>query len=182
MTFADTRNATSSQESEDGATPCGSRVGPITDLFGQEVVHVSRSAVRALEGPRGMKTVAISGLFGRGSLLQANLERSLANKCLTLGAGSMLSAMTWKHWVTQSGRVFSRLAVSVSTMRAIGFTLQATPTCTANQDAPSMMKHRGCKDIEVSTRSWRSRMGYPVEWEQCEPTEMPSSRKSRQRS
>lgn len=45
MTYEDTNNVISSPESADGASRCGSPDGPITDLFGLEVVHASHSQV-----------------------------------------------------------------------------------------------------------------------------------------
>ncbi|MBK8123946.1 MAG: hypothetical protein IPK54_10420 [Dokdonella sp.] len=43
-TYEDTNKVISSPESADGASRCGSPDGPITDLFGLEVVHASRLA------------------------------------------------------------------------------------------------------------------------------------------
>lgn len=100
---------------------------------------------------------------GYGSWLQRDLAWSLVNR-LSTNAGPILSYSTWNIWATRSGRRFCRLALSVSTMRANGFTLWATPTATANQASPSMQKWPGCRGIEVSPEAWCRRMGYPETW------------------
>jgi hypothetical protein len=176
---AATSNAIFSPGSADGASPLDTLDGQMTDLFGQEVAHVSRSVVRHEAGTFGGKTGAISGPFGALSSLNARLALSLASRLPMRAIGSMKSAMTWKVWVTPSGRRFCRLAVSVQTMRGLGFSLFATPTATANQACKSMQKHPGCRGIEETPEMWRERMGYPAEWDDCAPTVTPSSRKSR---
>ena len=174
-----TPNAISSPASADGHMPSLLPDGPMTDLFGQEVAPVSHSQARLEAGKLGGKTMdGISGLIGSASSLNARLTRSLVSRLPKPEIGSMKSAMTWKRWVTPSGRQFCRLAVSVSTMRALGFTLLATPTATANQAAPSMMKHRGCRGIVVSPETWRDRMGYEPAWLFLAPSEMPSPQSS----
>ncbi len=47
MTYEATHSATSSPESADGARPCTSLAGPMTDLFGQALAHASPSAPQA---------------------------------------------------------------------------------------------------------------------------------------
>lgn len=177
-TLADTPNATSSPGLGDGASHSEWRDGPTIDLFGQVVVPVRFSLAR-LEAATPRK---IFGRHGYPSSLQCALEKSLANRLPIRGLGSIASAMTWVHWVTKSGRRFFRLSASERTMRALGFTLWATPTATANQACASMAKHPGCRGIEVTPESWCRRMGYPPEWLSLAPSETPSSRKSRQRS
>ena len=182
MTCADIPSATSLPESADGHTPCDSQNGPMTDLFGQVVAPANHSLAQVRGAGCGGMTTDIFGPFGKHSSLNANLALSLESKLPQQGIGLMKYAMTWRAWGTPLGRQFCRLQVSVLTMRELGCTLLATPTATANQDAPSMRKHLGCLGIEVSQRSWRARMGYPVEWAQCAPMAMPSCRPSRKNS
>ena len=179
MTLPGIDNATSLPESEDGRTHSDLLDGQMTKKCGLDHAHASHFQAPQHFGQRGVRTIATSGRIGRASLLQIDLESCLASRWSMRAIGLMRFAMTWKALVTRSGRQFSRLAVSVSTMRAIGFILYATPTATANQASPAMQKKWiGCRGIEVSPRSWRSRMGYPVEWAQCEPMGTPSFRRS----
>jgi len=172
------RNAISSPASGDGLSPCGSPAGLTTDLFGQVRVPVRLSRAR-LEAETSQPTC---GPRGSPSSLQTALEGSLASRLPTKELGSIASAMTWTHWVTKSGRRFFRLSLSERTIRALGFTLWATPTATANQACASMAKWPGCNGIEVTPESWCRRMGYPAEWLSLAPSATPSSLKSRQNS
>ncbi len=177
-TYASLPNATSSLASEDGAMPSGSPDGLTNEKSGQAQAPVFPTAA-----PLGDATLPwTSGRRLESLSLQAALAWCLANRLPQRELGSMASAMTWKPWITPSGRQFSRLAVSVSTMRAIGFSLWATPTETANQACPSMMKWIGCRGISVNPQAWCRRMGFPVAWLECADLVMPSFRKSRKSS
>lgn len=174
----DTRNATSLRESGGGHTRYGLLDGPILDQSGLEVAHANRFLARHGDVVSANQIASgISGLKSTGCSLQVRLMLSLVSKLPKLKCGLSTSAMTWKPWVTKSGRPFSRLAVSGQIMRDIGFTLSATPTATANQNAPSMAKWPGCRGIQVTPERWRNRMGYPIAWDVCADTVMPLSRK-----
>ena len=82
-------NVTSSPALADGAMPSGSQVGPTTDLFGQGRVRANRGAKQA--GAEPIKTNAIFGQIGFGSLKSYGLTASLASKyrTLSISAGSM---------------------------------------------------------------------------------------------
>lgn len=121
-------NATFSQESASGATPCATPDGPMIDLFGQVPVRANLSARQARE-----LDLLTSGTFGQHSStssssasLQSSLESKLRTKTQTLG--STLYKLTWKPWVTPSGRSRSRLRASVPRTSATGFTGWPTPT------------------------------------------------------
>lgn len=163
-------SATFSPASEDGATRSDSLAGPMTASAGRFRVPANDSRAR-LEAER---LRLIGGPSSGASLLQRALMCSLANKLPLPEFGSMRSALTWKPWVTKSGRLFCRLSLSVQTMRALGFTLLATPTETANQACPSMRKWPGCRDINVSAETWGERMGYPASWLRVLDLAMPS--------
>jgi hypothetical protein len=181
MMSEDTSGYTSLQGSGAGTTRF--RCPDTLDLFGRVPAPANHSRLRLEVGKIGGKTFAsISGLIGDGSSLNSHLLRSLVNRLPKLEIGSMKFAMTWKLWVTPSGRRFSRLAVSVKTMRALGFTLFATPTAKANQNCPSMVKWPGCRGIDMNPQTWAERMGYPAEWDACAPTATRSSRNSRPNS
>ncbi len=177
MILKDTSRFTSSRVSGDGPSRLSLQDGKAP--CGRVPVPVSRSprlgAVAQTEMP-------IFGPHGGSSSLQADLELSLVSRLPTKAAGSIASAMIWEPWITKSGRRFCRLAASAKTISDLGFSLSATPTAKANQNCPSMRKWPGCRDIEVSPDEWGRRMGYPSEWLDCAPTEMPSSRRSRRNS
>ena len=112
-TCADSRSAISSPASASGATPCDVQVGPTTDLFGQAPVRANLSAMQAKA--LGLLT---SGTYGPHSstssatiALQSSLQSRLRAKTQCLG--STLFKMTWKPWVTPSGRSRFRLRASV---------------------------------------------------------------------
>ena len=173
-TSEDTGSATSSPALEPGAMRSGLQDGPTTVKFGPEAAHVKRTPVRLEEGTLSQ----IGGLNGAGSSLQDALDWYLASRLPLPVVGSLASALTWKRWAMPSGRPISRLSPSVLTIYARGFTLRATPTATANQAAPSMKKHPGCRDLEVNPESFCLRMGLPIEWLACAPSAMRSTRMS----
>jgi hypothetical protein len=105
-------NATSSQASLDGASPCDLPDGPITDLFGQDHAPASPSpqpekakhqAMNATSGPTGS---SLSELADRQSSLANRLKRQLD------GAGSTLFTLTWRKKATPLGRPYYQLAAS----------------------------------------------------------------------
>ena len=169
-TLGDTDRLTGSRALEAGATPSDLRASQTIEKCGPAHVHANHSQARRTGNLQGRTTDAISRLIGYGSSLNAVLARSLVSRLPKPGIGLMASAMKWKLWTTPSGRQFSRLQVSVSTMRAIGFSLSATPTATANQAAQSMQKWPGCRGIEVTPEAWCRRMGFPPAWLNCAPS------------
>lgn len=183
MISSDTASATSSPASEAGPSLFASPDGQTIDMFGRVAVPVNRSRASFVVGAFAGMTQNISGPFGRHWSLNSRLTLSLANRLLRPGIGLMAYAMTWKEWVTPSGRRFCRLQLSAKAMRALGFTLHATPTATANQACPSMAKWPGCKGFEVTADSFREKMGYPQAWLKCSPvSEIRSSLKSQPNS
>lgn len=89
--------------------------------------------------------------------------------------------LTWKASVTKSPHRWKFRLVPSDTItggRASGFS--ATPTATANQGAPSMQKHPGCRGLEMTPEAWERRMGYPEGWTDigCVPSVTQSSRRS----
>ena len=125
-TCADTRNAISSPESEDGATRFDSLAGQTADLFGPVPVLANLSARQAKE-----LHLMTSGTYGRRSstlsksaALQSLLESKLQAKTQSLG--STLFKMTWKAWDTSSQRCRFRLRASARRTSETGFTGGAT--------------------------------------------------------
>jgi hypothetical protein len=104
--------ATSSQESEDGPTPCGSPDGTTLDLFGQAVAPASLSPQP--ERARRPMTNVICGLRGFLSSASADLQESLVSRLKRQldGAGSTLFSLTWRRKATPAHRPYYQLAVS----------------------------------------------------------------------
>lgn len=129
-----TPNAISLPASVSGPTPCAEPDGQLTDLFGQAVARVNRSAAPAKA--KGMKTSATYGRHGRGSSASADLTASLVNRyrALTASLGSTLFALTWKTVATPSGRLLPLQRASVRRTAVTAFTSWPTPT---TQDSAS---------------------------------------------
>jgi hypothetical protein len=137
-----TPNATSSQASPDGASPCDLPDGPMTDLFGQEAAPANPSpqpekakhqAMNATSGPTGS---SLSELADRQSSLANRLKRQLD------GAGSTLFTLTWRQKATPLGRPYCQLAASGR--RISGSDCGSWPTASARDCAgPTDHKARG---------------------------------------
>jgi hypothetical protein len=128
MTFEATSSATSSPASVSGLTHYDRPVGRTTDPSGPAPAHASLSARQAKE--RGLLT---SGTYGRrgstlsvSAALQSSLESRL--RARTQSLGSTLYKMTWKPWVTPSGRSRFRLRASVRRISETGCIGWPTPT------------------------------------------------------
>ena len=146
LNCVDLPSATSSPESASGRTLCETPGGLTTDLFGQEVAPVSPSARQVAE--LGLLMSGISGppstISSRSAALQLSLESRLRAKTQSLG--STLYAMTWKPWVTPSGRSRSRLRASVRRTSVTDFTGWVTPAARDWKDTPGMVAQRDGKD------------------------------------
>lgn len=128
MTLPNTRNATSSPDSAPGRWHSDWPAGPILVKCGQHRVRVSLSARQA----KAMDLLT-SGTYGlpcstssSSIALQAFLENRLRAK--TLALGSTLYKLTWKSWITPSGRSRFRLRASVPRTSGIASTGWPTPT------------------------------------------------------
>jgi len=103
MNSENLRSATSSPESAAGLLPCNLPAGLQLDLFGPEVVPVSRSASPA--SAKGSPTVVTSGPISETLSNSASLQSSLENRLRQRmgGRGSLEYDLTWKHWGMPSG-------------------------------------------------------------------------------
>lgn len=120
--------------------------GTTRDQSGQVVARASLSARQAKE--LGLMT---SGTCGqRSSTLSASraLQQSLESRlqARTSMLGSTLYKMTWKPWVTPSGRSRSRLRASARRTSATEPTGWVTPTTRDHKDTPGMVVQRDGKD------------------------------------
>ena len=76
---------------------------------------------------------------------------------------------TLSRWVTRPDAYCCLRQTWVLTTFGPDFGYLATPTATANQSAPSMMKHPGCRNFvevfgEVSPSAYEYLMGWPLGW------------------
>lgn len=128
MTLPNSLNAISSRESESGRWHSDWPAGPTLVRSGQHRVRVSLSARQAKQ-----QDLLTSGIFGlpcstssTSIALQASLENKLRARTQTLG--STLYSLTWKSWITASGRSRFRLRASVRRISETGFTGWPTTT------------------------------------------------------
>jgi hypothetical protein len=125
---AASRSAISSLASESGAWPFGERAGQTIDLFGPVPALANLSARQAKE--LGLMTSGTSGRPSTTSSKSTDLQSSLESRlrAATQTLGSTLYAMTWKPWVTPSGRSRFRLRASVRRTSETGCIGWPTPT------------------------------------------------------
>ena len=141
-----TRNATSSLELGFGHMPFDKPAGTTTDRSGQAPALANLSARQARE-----MDLLTSGIFGLPSITSSSsvvLQRSLENRlrASTQTLGSTLYALTWKSWVTPSGRSRSRLRASVRRILETDCTGWVTPAARDWKDTPGMAAQRDGKD------------------------------------
>ena len=134
------RNATSLQVSAFGVIHLEPQVGQTIDLFGLVPVRANLSARQAKE-----LRLMTSGTYGQHSTtssksasLQSSLESKLQAKTQSLG--STLFKMTWKPWITPSGRYRFRLRASALRTSETDFTGWPTPTTRDHKDTGDLSK------------------------------------------
>jgi hypothetical protein len=125
----DTRNATSSQASLFGVTPCDSPDGRMTDQCGPEAVPVPPSRVQAKA--KGLTTLVTSGRYGSHSSASVALESSLVSNLMTRldSAGSTLFNQTWKRRTTPLRRRYWEHTALGQATSVSGCTSVPTPCC-----------------------------------------------------
>lgn len=89
-----------------------------------------------------------------GSLVRTLLESSAWN--------STRCYLTWKPAATPANRLLFRLVPSMPRTDETESGFFATATATANQLAPSMMKHKGCRQILWGTPRAADGMSHPM--------------------
>ena len=107
----------------------------------------------------------ISTTSSKSADLQSSLESRLQARTQTLG--STLYAMTWKPWVTPSGRSRSRLRASVRRTSETGSTGWVTPAARDWKDSPGMVAQRDGKD----RLDQLPRQAYLAGWPTCTATD-----------
>lgn len=126
-TLPDLHNAISSPGSACGHSLYDEHAGPIAALFGRALAPANLSARQAKE--MGLLTSGIYGPHGSTSLGSEALSSSLVSRLAakTLIYGSTLYKLTWKPWVTPSGRSRFRLRASAPRISVTDFTGWPTP-------------------------------------------------------
>ena len=134
QTSTATHNATSLPGSEYGHWRSDAPDGRTISQFGQDPARANLSARQAKE--KELLTSGTFGPHGTTSLPSENLRSCLASRLrpVTDTLGSTLFKLTWKRWVTPSGRSFYLLRASVRRMDGTGFSSWPTPCC---QDGPN---------------------------------------------
>jgi len=127
LNLLDTHSAISSQELESGHLHCGTRDGQTTEPCGRDHVRASLSARQAKE--MGLLTSGTYGRLSFTSSASASLQQCLESRLRVVAQtfGSTLYRMTWKQWVTPSGRCRSRLRASAHRTLETGFIGWPTP-------------------------------------------------------
>ena len=139
-------SATFSPALASGPMPFDLLDGATTDLFGLVPVRANLSARQAKA--LGLMTSGTCGQPSSTSSKSASLQSSLESKLQAKTAilGSTLYALTWKPWVTPSGRSRSRLRASVRRTSETDFTGWVTPAARDWKDTPGMVAQRDGKD------------------------------------
>lgn len=119
----------------------------VPSMSSAEATPASRSHTPA--NSEASKTLAISGRKCADLLAKSDPLGSLLKTLLvTSHWGSTRCSLTWKPTATPGGRLLFRLQPSMPRTSGNGSgSWLATATATANQLAPSMQKHPGCRAI-----------------------------------
>jgi len=194
-TCGDMNSATSSPELADGLPPCGSRGGPMTDLFGPAPAPVSPSAKPGDGKPS--TTSATCGRHGAISSESAVLQRSLENRLRqAMGSnGPTEQPLILKPKAMPSGRPYSRLMLRALRTDETDFTLLPTPSAQTQEGglridggsrSRAKWKALGLSKLgtaaSIAMAGWL--MGYRETWQSLSPavSVMRSSRNSPQPS
>ena len=163
-----TTNATSSQASEDGATPSDSPDGQTTEQSGQD--HAPASLSQSQESKKAMPTNDTYGPLFTHSSPSADLQSSLENRLrANLDAtGSQEYALTWKHWDMASGPQICALRASAHRTSGKDFGGWPTPNVPNGGQSISHAElkggtyyHKG-KKVQVGLEAAAKMTGWPT--------------------
>ena len=134
MSLLDSPSVISSRESASGVTHFDKPDGRTTSRCGQGVAPANLSARQAKA--MGLLTSGTCGQPSITSSASASLSASLVSRlqAKTQILGSTLYTLTWKPWVTPSGRSRSRLRASVRRTSETGCTGWPTPRVGGNPE------------------------------------------------
>lgn len=125
-TSPDIPSATFSPGSADGASDCGSPVGPMTGLFGQ--AHAPASHSRRPESAAASLTNDTSGLYSSASSRSDDLQSYLENRLRERLNGSPSCEVIWSNWDTPWGQSRWRPRARARTISEIDIGLWPTVT------------------------------------------------------
>lgn len=143
-TSKDLPNATSSPELEPGPTHSGKQAGQTVDLFGQDPLPASPSAMPDSEKEKTMTDTSrpTGSISSASAALQSSLASRLKQRLDT--TGSTIYRLTWKQKTTPAGRLYCQLVASAprTSGKDSGLLLKdwATPTASDNRH-PGSTKH-----------------------------------------
>jgi hypothetical protein len=128
MSLWDLPNATFSQGSGDGRSPCERQDGQMIGQYGQDPAHANLSARQALEA--GCLMSGTSGRTGTTSSTSAALQQYLESRlqAKTASAGSTLYRLTWKQRDTPLQRQICALRASAHRTSGKGSGSSGWPT------------------------------------------------------
>ncbi len=152
MTFADLLSATSSPESEGGASRSVLQGGQTIDRFGLDHAHANLSARQASE--LGLLTSGTYGQRLNGSFERVDLSRLWANRlrARTDLLGSTLFTLTWKARVTPLGLSICALRASARHTSAKDYGSVPTPQVFDTTNMTGNLANRklrgGCSNLK----------------------------------
>jgi hypothetical protein len=137
MSLWDLPNATSSQGSGDGRSPCERQDGQMIGQYGRDPAHANLSARQALEA--GCLMSGTSGRTGITSSTSAALQQYLESRlqAKTASAGSTLYRLTWRQRDTPLQRQICALRASARRTSDNASGLSGWPTPVVNDTTGS---------------------------------------------
>jgi hypothetical protein len=146
MNLWDLPNATSSQGSGDGRSPCERQDGQMIGQYGQDPAHANLSARQALEA--GCLMSGTSGRTGTTSSTSAALQQYLESRlqAKTASAGSTLYRLTWRQRDTPSQRQICALRASA---------LRTSDNASGSSGWPTPKASDGPKGSRSSEGAWK---------------------------
>jgi hypothetical protein len=159
MSLWDLPNATSSQGSADGASPCERQDGQMIGQYGRDHAHANLSARQALEA--GCLMSGTSGRTGTTSSTSAVLQQYLESRlqAKTASAGSTLYNLTWKQRVTPLQLQICALRASARRISGSASGSSGWPTPMAGTPAQNGNNEAGNND---SSRKTVALAGWPT--------------------
>jgi hypothetical protein len=159
LNFLGSLNATSSPESDCGASPPEQQASPTIPDFGRARAHASLSARQAIE--TGLLMIGTFGRTGFGSSRSNSLAQSWASRlrAKTASLGSSLYALTWKERHTPGGASIYALRASGRPISASGSICAGWPTSKASDANGTASDHgEGGPDLRLAATlaSWVS--------------------------
>nr|CUV56848.1 conserved exported protein of unknown function [Ralstonia solanacearum] len=146
-TYGATSSTTSSPVSASGPWHCAAQAGQMTGPSGPAPVRASLSPRQAKDSR--LLTSGTCGQPGTTSSASADLQLFLESRlrATTRTLGSTLYKMTWRPWVTPSGRSRFRLRASVPRTSGTGSTGWPTPTACEAGGTPEQFVARKLRSI-----------------------------------